>query len=182
MDLLGDKNQDMMLEQALKFVEAKEAGKRSASRLLPPQATDAVAAAHTGGRRNRQLEPHRQRTKIPAHTVGPRGMEKNPPTRVRRAECPAFGTKCNYCGRDHHFEQVCRRKTGAKSTRSTSLMGRRHIRHTMPGHVNRQHQAHHPGPPCLQSSHKGMAKEMVQTSTRRVCYVSCGEALPELIL
>ncbi len=42
MDLLGDSNQEM---QILKFVEAKEAGKRSASRLLLPQATDAVAGS-----------------------------------------------------------------------------------------------------------------------------------------
>ena len=34
MDLLGDSNQDMTLEQVLRFVEAKEAGKRSAARLL----------------------------------------------------------------------------------------------------------------------------------------------------
>ena len=40
MDLLGDENQDMTLEQTLRFVEAKEAGKRLASRLLLPQAID----------------------------------------------------------------------------------------------------------------------------------------------
>ena len=39
MDLLGDKNQDMLLEEALGFVEAKETGKRSASRLLLPHMT-----------------------------------------------------------------------------------------------------------------------------------------------
>lgn len=45
MDLLGDKNQDMTLEEVLRFVEAKEAGKRSASRLLLPHATDAVSGS-----------------------------------------------------------------------------------------------------------------------------------------
>ena len=34
LDLLGDKNQEMTLEEVFKFVEAKESGKRSASRLL----------------------------------------------------------------------------------------------------------------------------------------------------
>ena len=43
MDLLGDRNQDMMLEQILRFIEGKEAGKRSASRLLLLQAIEAVA-------------------------------------------------------------------------------------------------------------------------------------------
>ena len=45
MDLLGDKNQDMTLEQVLGFVEAKEAGKWSASCLLFPQAADSVASS-----------------------------------------------------------------------------------------------------------------------------------------
>ena len=34
LDLLGDCNQNMTLEEVLRFVEAKEAGKRSASRLM----------------------------------------------------------------------------------------------------------------------------------------------------
>ena len=37
LDLLGDRNQDMTLEEVLKFVKAKEAGKRSASRLFKPK-------------------------------------------------------------------------------------------------------------------------------------------------
>ena len=45
MDLLGDKNQDMSLEQVLGFVEVKEAGKRWASHLLLPQGTDAVGGS-----------------------------------------------------------------------------------------------------------------------------------------
>lgn len=34
-------------------------------------------------------------------------------------ECPAFGTKCNYCDKDHHFEKMCRGKHGAKPAKST---------------------------------------------------------------
>ena len=46
----------MTLEKVLGFVEAKEAGKRSASRLLLPQATDAV----TGSSYRRQKKaPHK---------------------------------------------------------------------------------------------------------------------------
>ena len=37
LDLFGDKNQDMTFEQVFKFVEVKEAGKRSASRILDSQ-------------------------------------------------------------------------------------------------------------------------------------------------
>ena len=37
LDLLGDKNQDMILEEVFQFTEAKEAGKRSAGRLSETQ-------------------------------------------------------------------------------------------------------------------------------------------------
>ena len=43
LDLLSDKNQDMTLEQVFKFVDAKEARKRSATHLLVPQHTDALS-------------------------------------------------------------------------------------------------------------------------------------------
>ena len=87
MDLLGDKNQDMTLEQVLRFVEPKEAGRRLASRLLLPQATDAVVRSSY----------RKQKTQY----CGTKGHGQNPPTRVRRKDCPAFGIKCNYCNKDH---------------------------------------------------------------------------------
>ena len=43
----------------------------------------------------------------------------NPVPDRRRMECPAFGTKCNHCDKDHHFEKMCRGKHSAKSTKST---------------------------------------------------------------
>ena len=119
MDLLGDKNQDMTLEQVLRFVEAKEAGKRSASRLLLPQATDAVVGSSY--KKQKKIPPRGTPSKDQDTCTycGTRGHGRNPPTRVRRKECPAFGTKCNYCSKDHHFEKMCRGKLGMKSANST---------------------------------------------------------------
>ena len=114
MDLLGNKNQDMTLEQVLGFVEAKEAGKRSASRLLLPQVTDAVAGSSY--RKQRKAPPKDQET---CTYCGTKGHGRNPPTRVRRRECPAFGTKCNYCNKDHHFERMCRGKHDLKPATNT---------------------------------------------------------------
>ena len=42
LDLLGDENQDMTLEDVTQFIEAKESGKRSASRLLDTHETEAA--------------------------------------------------------------------------------------------------------------------------------------------
>ena len=119
MDLLGDKNQNMTLEQVLRFVEAKEAGKRSASRLLLPQATDAV----TGSSYRRQKRPSAKgpppKDQDTCTYCGTRGHGKKPPTRVRRTECPAFGTKCNRCDKDHHFEMMCKSKHGVRPAKDT---------------------------------------------------------------
>ena len=114
MDLLGEKNQDMTLEQVLKFVEAKEAGKRSASRLLLPQATDAVTRSSYRKQKRAQPKDVPPRDQDTCTYCGTKGHGRNAPTRVRRKECPAFGTKCNHCDKDHHFEKVCRNKNGAR--------------------------------------------------------------------
>lgn len=107
MDLLGDKDQDMSLEKTLRFIEAKEAGKRSASHLLLPQSADVLSSHKKQKRKSPTLLKEQDAT---CSYCGTKGHGKNPPTRVRRTECPAFGVKCNHCGREHHFERVCRGK------------------------------------------------------------------------
>ena len=100
----GDPNQDMSLEQALKYVEAKEAGKRSASRLTLPHATEASSSYKAKSKVQSKPQPPRDE---PCAYCGTRGHGKNAPTRTRRVECPAFGTTCDSCGKDHHFKKVC---------------------------------------------------------------------------
>ena len=119
MDLLGDKNQDMTLEQVLTFVEAKEAGKRSASRLLLPQAADAVTGSSYKKPKKLLAKGPPPRDQEACTYCGTRGHGRNPPTRIRRTECPAFGTNCDLCGRDHHFGKMCRSRNDPRPTRST---------------------------------------------------------------
>ncbi|KAJ8337924.1 hypothetical protein SKAU_G00368900 [Synaphobranchus kaupii] len=69
LDLLGEKNQDMPLKEMIEYIEAKESGKRSASRLLDPQSTDTIRSSYRRGKqqdartrggarpRNRRLSP-----------------------------------------------------------------------------------------------------------------------------
>ena len=56
------------------------------------------------------VEPPRTHVKDVYDVCGARGHGRNSPTRVRRNECPAYGTKCSRCGKDHHLEKVCRSK------------------------------------------------------------------------
>ena len=52
LDLLGEKNQEMTLKDMIEYIEAKESGKRSASRLLDPQSTDAISSSYRRGKQH----------------------------------------------------------------------------------------------------------------------------------
>ena len=110
LDLLRDRNQDMSLEEVFQFIEAKEAGKRSAGRLSQSQGVD---AANSQYRRAKQDEiKHRKDgdTTEPCSYCNKRGHGKSAPTRIRRHDCPPYGTICDKCGRQNYFASVCRSK------------------------------------------------------------------------
>ena len=46
LDLIGTENQNMSLEKVFRFVDAKESGKRSASKLIHSQGAEAVSSYH----------------------------------------------------------------------------------------------------------------------------------------
>ena len=104
LDLLGDANQDMILEEALRFIEAKESGKRSASRLLDSQG---AAAASSYRRNQRQATTTTDRS---CQYCGEKGHGRSAPTQTRKKTCPAYGTTCENCGKPNHFKNVCRSK------------------------------------------------------------------------
>ena len=112
LDLLGDKNQDMTLEEVLQFVEAKESGKQSAGRLLQAQGTDAAhsqyrSAKNAGLKNCKFTNP----TPGPCHYCGKHGHSKNSPARVRKLEYPAYGKHCDHCGHANPFRAVCQAKS-----------------------------------------------------------------------
>ena len=104
----------MTLEQILRFIEAKEAGKRSAMQLLLPHATNAVTGSTYKHQKRDAAEGPSQ---DPCSYCGRRGHGRSPPTWLRRKECPAYGTICGNCKKDHHFESVCRGRAKTKSSR-----------------------------------------------------------------
>ncbi|KAK3752546.1 hypothetical protein QZH41_003484, partial [Actinostola sp. cb2023] len=112
LDLLGDKNQDMTLEEVLQFVEAKESGKRSAGRLLQTQGAEAARSQYRSTKqmelKNRRPDNHKP---DPCHYCGKHGHGNNSPTRIRKSECPAYGKTCDHCGLANHFAAVCQAKS-----------------------------------------------------------------------
>jgi len=113
LDLLGDSNQDMTVEQVLKFVEAKEAGKRSASRLLDSHGVEAARSSYrkdqSNAVRQKRHTPGTDRSENCSY-CGKKGHGKRVPARVRQRDCPAYDHTCQHCSIKHHFESMCRSK------------------------------------------------------------------------
>ncbi len=107
LDLLGDSNQNMKLEEVLKFIEAKEAGRRSAASLIHPQSVDAARSSY----RKDKAETMRTQSSNPSGPCsycGKKGHGKRAPLRFRQNQCPAYNHKCKQCDRQHHYDSMCR--------------------------------------------------------------------------
>lgn len=132
LDLLGDKNQNMNLEQLLQFVEVKEAGKRSASRLLDSHGAEATSMYRRG--KNYTSQNKKPDKSEHCSYCGKMGHGKNAIPRIRQKECAAYGHTCEICKKPNHFESVCRSKdkknlpeAGKRSTlRSSGSHGAEH--------------------------------------------------------
>ena len=107
------------MEQTITLVEAKESGKRSASRLLGGDSTSTAAAAQSSYRRSKQPQrnspqPQNNATaETPCGYCGKTGHNQSRQERISR--CPAYNHTCARCGTLHHHETVCR-KSQRKST------------------------------------------------------------------
>ena len=110
LDLLSDRNQDMTLEEAFKFVEAKEAGKRSASQIH--ESSQGAGLGQSKYRRNKR------QTNVPPSTpanekcgyCGQTGHGSKAPPNSRRRVCPAFSHTCGHCTLRGHYDHLCRKK------------------------------------------------------------------------
>ena len=115
LELLGDMNQNMTLEEIFKFVETKEAGKRSASQLLDSQGAAFSGSSYRKSKREslKNLNPTEDKSKACSY-CGKKGHGKNSLARFRKKDCPAFGHICKHCNKEHHFDDMCRSKNQPK--------------------------------------------------------------------
>ena len=115
LDLLGDANQDMSLEQTFKYIEAKESGKRSVSKLLHIQSVNSARSQYKQTKQNelQQRNGQRSESKPPNELCdycGKPGHGKKAPPNTRKKKCLAFGQTCSYCSRPNHYEIMCHKK------------------------------------------------------------------------
>ena len=103
--LQGDKNQDMALNDTIEYIETKESGKHSVSRLLDHQSTHAISSYRRGKQhdvRNRGgARPEKPKATPKWICIYCRdvGHGKTLMWHIRRIECPAYGKKCQKRGR-----------------------------------------------------------------------------------
>ena len=92
LNLLGNSNQDMSLEEVFKFVESKEAGKHSASRFLDSHAVESTSSSYRKTKQTTQKQ-----NQEPCSYCGKKGHGRSAPGHIRRRQCPAYGHKCQLC-------------------------------------------------------------------------------------
>lgn len=109
LDILSDVNQDMTLEDAFKFIESKEAGKRSAVRLLSSQGADAAQNTY---HKERKAVLNTKPDDICGY-CGKKGHGKSASFGIRRKSCPAIHHTCTHCNKRAHFDSMCRSKKQA---------------------------------------------------------------------
>ena len=109
LELLGDQNQNMTLEQVFKFVEAKEAGRRSASKLMDSQGAESASSSY---RRNKnadrlKVDKPKVETREVCSYCGKTGHGVRAPPRIRQRECVAYGQTCQKCTLKNHLPSMC---------------------------------------------------------------------------
>ena len=122
LDPLGDCNQNMTLQEVLRFVEAKEAGKRSASRLMsePQSSADAMRSSY----KKNPPDGHKVDPMISVPTVAKLVMVNTcHPTSGQRSGHSAFIHTCRHCDREHHFDNMCRSRSKPKDVLNVDREG-----------------------------------------------------------
>ena len=132
-DVLGDQNQDMTFEEVMKFVEAKESGKRSATKLLHALGANATRSSSYRAQQKRQHQTAHPGASAPSRGpdlpgsatsdklcsyCGKKGHGQKASPSVRKQSCPAYGTICQICFKRHHVDSMCRSKGGSNTITS----------------------------------------------------------------
>ena len=104
-------DQDLSPENVIKYIEAKEAGKRSASRLQQHAETAATSTYN----RNKKLQAitsipgtSNRKQDVKCILCGKGGHGFSSRLWQRRKQGPAFSDECKICNKLNHFEGVCR--------------------------------------------------------------------------
>ena len=116
LDVLGNLNQNMGLEELVSFIESKEAGKRSLAQLTSSTTTNAIRSNY-----KKSQTPAGNKINRSCHYCGTTGHGDGSNLRTRREKCPAYGKTCTTCNRRNHLSSVCRSKDNIDQQPSPNL-------------------------------------------------------------
>ena len=151
-DLLKHPDQDLCVEDTIRFIEVRVAGKKSAMTISTPNnahalddhSAEAVTSQYrrqqrpppprnpptpprgrgnTPSRQQQKPRPQAAQSSGPCAYCGQRGHGEQEKTAYRRIHCPAFGSTCTSCGRQHHRASVCWQRTEHESALSELAQG-----------------------------------------------------------
>ena len=120
LDVLGQSDQEMSLDKTIRFIEAKESGKRSAVRINHNPTVTVPSAINAASSTYRQMEKKRltgqsRPSERKCGYCGKHGHGTRKQDRIN--SCSAYGHVCTNCSIPHHHESVCRKpKQSSDST------------------------------------------------------------------
>ena len=125
LELLGDQNQNMTLEQVFKFVEAKEAGRRSASKLMDSQGAESASSSYRCNKNADRLKVDKPKveTREVCSYCGKTGHGVRAPPCIRQRECVAYGQTCQKCTLKNHLPSMCRSSKSTNKKHTTEHEG-----------------------------------------------------------
>ena len=153
LDVLGQVNQNITLDETLQLIEAKESGKRSANRLHESTGCTATAAMSSGYKKQQaqprvftqQYDTNRQnsskpplRSPKPCTHCGRTGHGSFLADRVKK--CPAYNKQCSKCGIHHHHHSVCRSQRSSQPSQHGAMYdGQLHVYNSLCTSIHDDH-------------------------------------------
>lgn len=114
--LLGNKDHNMSLADTVKFISAKEAGKRTQTALTGPTNISKISPYQKAKQTNLTNSTSKSEK---CGWCGNLGHGKKATFEMRQQLCPAFNKTCFKCNKLHHFGSVCHHSSQQKESKST---------------------------------------------------------------
>ena len=110
-DVLKESLEDLTLEKTLKICRAGEASKATQGQLQQEEVVEIdQVEKNKGGYRRKSTYKKEKFTRATGGKEATDEACRNCGFTHEKGSCPAFGKKCNFCGKENHFEAVCLKK------------------------------------------------------------------------
>ena len=141
LEIMGQPKQDLTLDQVLQLAEARESGRRTASKLINETSPPITSAATSSYRRNNRVKENVPKQQPPVNSqdspcryCGKFGHGYNSNSQVRMRKCSAYNHTCAKCGIPRHHERVCQNKNREKPLANNKITSQEYD-HSFDGYI-----------------------------------------------